>query len=187
MKKQIVVAVAISLFLSMMSCKKDVTTIPEETVDTVEVVDTVDTVDTVEENIWEVDTTDEAVFEEVDLEAQFDSLVKANLQTLHFAHNSYELTAESMELLVVAAKFLQTEKKLRIKVEGHTDERGSTDYNLALGEKRAAAVRDYLVRYGIESFRIEITSFGKEKLLEYGCATDDCHFNNRRAEYVVIK
>ncbi len=181
MKKRVIATLAVTAFLSMVSCKKEVTTMPVETVDTA-VVDT-----TPKENIWDIDTTDEAIFEEVDLEAQFDSLVKANLQTLHFQYNSYELTSESMERLLVAAKFLSTEKSLRIKIEGHTDERGSTDFNLALGEKRAAAVRDYFTRYGIEPFRIEITSYGKEKLLEYGCATDECHFNNRRAEYVVIR
>lgn len=180
MKRKVIAMVAATLFISLVGCKKEVTTMPEEQVDTVVVVDTPD-------NTWDVDTTPEVIFEERDLEAEFQARVKENLQTVHFEYNSYTLTPESQELLLKAAKFLQAEARLRVKIEGHTDERGSTDYNLALGEKRAAAVRDYFIRYGIEPIRLEITSYGKEKLLQFGCGSEECHFNNRRAEYVVIR
>ncbi len=183
MKRKFVAVISMVFLVVLTGCKKKESLYPEEVVDTTPVV----TTPVVEENTWKVDTTDNADFVERDLEAEFQARVQENLQTVHFEYNSYVLTAESQELLLKAGKFLEEERSIRIKIEGHTDERGSTDYNLALGEKRAAAVRDYFIRFGIESIRLEITSYGKEKLIQYGCADEDCHYSNRRAQYVVIR
>jgi len=69
-----------------------------------------------------------------------------------------------------------------VTVEGHCDERGTEEYNLALGEKRALAARDFLVRFGIDRSRISIISYGEERPLEYG-GTEAAWSRNRRAHF----
>ena len=80
-----------------------------------------------------------------------------------FATNKSSLTTASRETLRKQATFLRKNKNLNITVEGHADERGTREYNLALGERRANAARDYLMTYGISGKRISVISYGKEK------------------------
>ena len=80
-----------------------------------------------------------------------------------FATNKSSLTSASRETLRKQATFLRKNKKLNVTVEGHADERGTREYNLALGERRANAVKDYLMTYGISGKRISVISYGKER------------------------
>ena len=80
-----------------------------------------------------------------------------------FATNKTSLTSASRETLRKQATYLRKNKKLSVTVEGHADERGTREYNLALGERRANAVKDYLMTYGISGKRISVISYGKEK------------------------
>ena len=80
-----------------------------------------------------------------------------------FATNKSSLTTASRETLRKQATFLRKNKNLNITIEGHADERGTREYNLALGERRANAARDYLMTYGISGKRISVISYGKEK------------------------
>ncbi len=80
-----------------------------------------------------------------------------------FATNKSSLTTASRATLRKQAKFLRKNKKLNVTIEGHADERGTREYNLALGERRANAARDYLMTYGISGKRISTISYGKEK------------------------
>ena len=80
-----------------------------------------------------------------------------------FATNKSSLTTASRATLRKQAKFLRKNKKLNVTIEGHADERGTREYNLALGERRANAARDYLMTYGISGKRISVISYGKEK------------------------
>jgi peptidoglycan-associated lipoprotein len=80
-----------------------------------------------------------------------------------FATNKSNLTTAARETLRKQAKFLRKNKKLNVTVEGHADERGTREYNLALGERRANAAKDYLMTYGISGKRISVISYGKEK------------------------
>ena len=80
-----------------------------------------------------------------------------------FATNKSSLTSASRATLRKQANFLRKNKKLNITIEGHADERGTREYNLALGERRANAARDYLMTYGISGKRISVISYGKEK------------------------
>ena len=80
-----------------------------------------------------------------------------------FATNKSSLTTKSRETLRKQATFLRKNKKLNVTIEGHADERGTREYNLALGERRANAARDYLMSYGISGKRISVISYGKEK------------------------
>ncbi len=80
-----------------------------------------------------------------------------------FATNKSSLTTKSRETLRKQATYLRKNKKLNVTIEGHADERGTREYNLALGERRANAARDYLMTYGISGKRISVISYGKEK------------------------
>ena len=80
-----------------------------------------------------------------------------------FATNKSNLTTAARETLRKQATYLRKNKKLNVTVEGHADERGTREYNLALGERRANAARDYLMTYGISGKRISVISYGKEK------------------------
>ena len=80
-----------------------------------------------------------------------------------FATNKSSLTTASRETLRKQATFLRKNKSLNVTIEGHADERGTREYNLALGERRANAAKDYLMTYGISGKRISVISYGKEK------------------------
>ena len=85
-----------------------------------------------------------------------------------FATNKSNLTTAARETLRKQAKFLRKNKKLNVTVEGHADERGTREYNLALGERRANAAKDYLMTYGVSSDRISVLSYGKERPVDSG-------------------
>ena len=80
-----------------------------------------------------------------------------------FATNKSSLTTASRATLRKQATFLRKNKNLNVTIEGHADERGTREYNLALGERRANAAKDYLMTYGISGKRISTISYGKEK------------------------
>ena len=82
---------------------------------------------------------------------------------IFFATNKSSLTTASRATLRKQATYLRKNKKLNVTIEGHADERGTREYNLALGERRANAARDYLMTYGISGKRISVISYGKEK------------------------
>tara|TARA_Y100000813_G_scaffold195470_1_gene177316 strand:- start:423 stop:899 length:477 start_codon:yes stop_codon:yes gene_type:complete len=82
---------------------------------------------------------------------------------IFFATNKSSLTTASRETLRKQATYLRKNKSLNVTIEGHADERGTREYNLALGERRANAAKDYLMTYGISGKRISVISYGKEK------------------------
>ena len=85
-----------------------------------------------------------------------------------FATNKSSLTTASRATLRKQATFLRKNKKLNVVIEGHADERGTREYNLALGERRANAAKDYLITYGISADRISVISYGKERPVDSG-------------------
>ena len=133
-----------------------------------------------------VDTTDDAVFREAALEAELQRKAAEALQPVYFEFNSYRLTQDGIERLVRVASFLTEYPSLRVLAGGNCDERGSSEYNMGLGENRARAVREYLVNYGLAGVRVETTSYGEERLVRTGCADEECHGTNRRVEFKVI-
>ena len=82
---------------------------------------------------------------------------------IFFATNKSSLTTAARSTLRKQATYLRKNKSLNVTIEGHADERGTREYNLALGERRANAARDYLMTYGISGKRISVISYGKEK------------------------
>ena len=90
------------------------------------------------------------------------ALIKVGDRVL-FGYDSSELDDDDRSVLDNQAKFLNQNPSLKVTLEGHCDERGTREYNLALGEKRASAVKDYLISVGINSERVSVVSYGKER------------------------
>lgn len=107
------------------------------------------------------------------------------LQDAQFAFDSYDLAPEARAALQTNADWLRRNAPVKVEVEGHCDERGTVEYNLALGAKRAKAARDYLVSLGISSDRLSTISYGEEVPL---CrdSSEDCWQQNRRAHLLVL-
>jgi len=103
---------------------------------------------------------------------------------IHFAFDSAELTDTAKALLREKADWLKTNPEKRIVIEGHCDERGTTEYNLALGERRAAAARQYLQDLGISASRMTTVSYGEERPLDPG-QNEAAYSMNRRAQFVL--
>ncbi len=104
------------------------------------------------------------------------------LQRIYFEFDQYTLTPTAQETLTGNAAYLKANPDIKVLVEGHCDERGSDEYNLALGEKRAQAVKNYLVSLGVEGNRLSVISYGEELPLDPGHG-EDAWAKNRRAEF----
>lgn len=107
-----------------------------------------------------------------------------NFQRVHFAFDQSRLDASSKAALRANAELLRAFPALSVEIEGHADERGTTAYNLALGARRAQAVRDSLVSEGIAGSRIRTVSYGEERPLASG-SHESAWAQNRRAEFRV--
>jgi len=105
-------------------------------------------------------------------------------QHIHFEFDSAQLTDPARALLREKADWLKANPSHSIVVEGHCDERGTTEYNLALGERRADAVKQYLKDLGIGSFRMTTVSYGEERPLDPG-QNEAAYSKNRRAQFVL--
>ena len=111
---------------------------------------------------------------------------KGMFEDIHFDFDKYDIRPDAKLILQSVSDWLIKNKSSRLLIEGHCDERGTNEYNLALGDRRAKAARDYLVAVGVVSGRIDIISYGEEKPL---CTekTEECWQKNRRAHFVVLK
>ena len=105
-------------------------------------------------------------------------------QDIHFAFDSAELTPMSQMLLKEKAQWLEDNMSVDVRVEGNCDERGTTEYNLALGEKRAMSVKNFLVDLGISGSRLTTVSYGEEKPLDPG-HNEAAWAKNRRVHFTI--
>jgi peptidoglycan-associated lipoprotein len=105
-------------------------------------------------------------------------------QDIHFDYDRYDLRGDAKQVLNDKSAFLQSHPDLNVIVEGHCDDRGSSAYNLALGEKRAKAAAAYLAAMGISAGRMETVSYGKERPLVMG-QTEEAFAANRRGHFVI--
>ncbi len=107
----------------------------------------------------------------------------ANVKDLFFDYDKYAVRADDQSTVQSDAQWLAAHPGVKLVIEGHCDERGSTEYNLALGENRAVAAKQALVQAGVAADRIKTVSFGKEKPF---CSesTEACWQQNRRAHFV---
>jgi len=107
-----------------------------------------------------------------------------NVQTIYFDYDKAEIRPDQIQRLQANATWLRQNPNVRFTVQGHCDDRGSQEYNLALGDHRANAIKDFLVSQGINASRFNIISYGEERPV---CRdeTDDCLQKNRRGEFVL--
>jgi len=106
----------------------------------------------------------------------------AELRTIHFDFDRSDVRPGDMKVLDGNADWMQANRAASVMVEGHADERGTTEYNLALGERRARAARDYLISRGVEAGRITVLSYGED---HPACKEhkEACWAQNRRVEF----
>ncbi|MEK6562491.1 MAG: peptidoglycan-associated lipoprotein Pal [Candidatus Binatota bacterium] len=107
------------------------------------------------------------------------------LKDIYFNYDKYDLKTEARETLKANANWLKTNASARVEIEGHADERGTNEYNLALGAKRAQAARDYLATLGISKERLSTISYGEE-LPVCKEQNEECWQKNRRGRFVII-
>lgn len=115
-----------------------------------------------------------------------DSNKIAGLSTVYFDYDKSTLSGTSREALKGNADWMKANAKVNVQIEGHTDSRGSIEYNLALGERRANAVKSYLQSLGIPAARLKTISYGKERPLVSG-ESEDAWSKNRRANFVPVQ
>ncbi len=107
------------------------------------------------------------------------------LKDIHFDFDKYDIRPGDAEILKENAALLMNYPKVKIQVEGHCDERGTNEYNLALGERRANAAKKYLLSLGISTDRISSISYGEEKPLDAG-HNEEAWSKNRRGHFVIL-
>jgi peptidoglycan-associated lipoprotein len=107
-----------------------------------------------------------------------------DLQDVHFDFDRYDIRPADAKTLDANASWLKSNSSMLVLIEGHCDERGTNEYNLALGERRAKAAMNYLVSQGVQASRITIISYGEERP---GCMekSEACWAKNRRAHFLV--
>lgn len=108
----------------------------------------------------------------------------AELRDIHFEFDRYTIRAEDAPILDANAEWLKANPRALLLIEGHADERGTNEYNLALGDRRARAAMNYLVAQGVRATRITVISYGEDRPV---CreSTEDCWIRNRRAHFSV--
>jgi peptidoglycan-associated lipoprotein len=107
------------------------------------------------------------------------------LKDIHFDFDRYDILPEDAQILKENAVLLSKYSQIKVQVEGHCDERGTSEYNLALGERRANAAKKYLVSLGISADRISTISYGEEKPLDTG-HNEEAWAQNRRGHFVIL-
>lgn len=107
------------------------------------------------------------------------------LKRVHFDFDRYEIRMSDAAILKENAAVLKKFPEVKIQIEGHCDERGTSEYNLALGERRANSTRQYLLSLGVEAGRISIISYGEERPLETA-HEEEAWGKNRRADFIVV-
>ena len=177
----------ILILVFAVGCQKKYTRTPSETQPPTDdqISEEVITPVPVEEELVEpiVAVEDERVGEE---ELSIVEKAKSIFKDVLFDYDKYDIRPDARPVLDSVASFLNEERNLNIVIEGHCDERGTNEYNLALGEKRAKAARKYLLARGISSSRILVITYGEEKP---ACLsqTESCWQSNRRAHFVISK
>ncbi len=128
----------------------------------------------------ETPTTPEIPTEEVTKK----EITQKDFQPIHFDFDKYALRPEDREILSRNAQVLKENPAVKIRIEGNCDERGTVEYNLALGEKRARAAMDYLINLGVSADRVSIITYGKERANR--CHNEGCWSGDRRDDFMIL-
>lgn len=147
-------------------------------------------VEVTDDSKWTPSSPDSSAVDEATLaseaerRAKTEAVTELTSVTINFAFDSYELNSEARSILALKANIMRRYTDVRVVIEGHCDERGTEEYNLALGERRARAAYEHLVILGVDPGRMSIVSFGEEKPLD-PAHNETAWAKNRRAEFVV--
>lgn len=109
---------------------------------------------------------------------------KGYLSSAYFDYDQADLRDDARTALAANAEWLKKYPTIQVLIEGHCDERGTSEYNLALGDKRANAAKDYIESLGVDSSRVRTVSYGKERP-QCSASTEECWQQNRRANFVI--
>tara|TARA_Y100001934_G_scaffold250355_1_gene312584 strand:- start:115 stop:885 length:771 start_codon:yes stop_codon:yes gene_type:complete len=109
-----------------------------------------------------------------------------DLQDIHFKFDKYDLDNDSRKVLQQNAELLKKNPSMKIEIQGHCDERGTNNYNTALGERRANSTKKFLVSLGVDASRLNTISYGEEKPFCFD-SNESCWFKNRRAHFMIAK
>ncbi len=187
--------IAILLLIVAVGCAKkytkpvDKVVTPEKTVKE-EIIKPGKTEQVAEEKIVKEQVVEEIIVPEknklVESALPADKQAKSIFKDVLFDYDKYDIRSDARPDLNADAAFLKDNEPINIVIEGHCDERGTNEYNLALGEKRAKAAKNYLVSLGISPARIIVITFGEEKP---ACSeqNESCWQKNRRAHFVNVK
>lgn len=173
--KNLSVIMLLALCLCIGACAKKQTTNPDESLDGS------DSFNSQNEPI----TVDDIKFTEEPSLRNSDTYKRQSLSTIYFSYDSNNISESAKSTLNENAKYLRNNPKFNIVVEGHCDERGTSEYNLALGQRRALKVKEYYVQLGIAPSRIATISYGEEKP-EDKKSCESAWAKNRRAETKII-
>jgi peptidoglycan-associated lipoprotein len=118
--------------------------------------------------------------------ATLEEMFTKEVRDAYFEYDKSDIRPEARAALMQTASFLKSYPQVKVTIEGHCDERGSTEYNLALGDRRAQAAKDFLVSLGVPADRMQTISYGKERPF---CTdhTEQCWQQNRRAHFVMAR
>lgn len=123
---------------------------------------------------------------EIKPEPEVVRLTEDQFKTAYFDFDKYNLRSDAKAALEHNAGLLKDNANVRVLIEGHCDERGTVEYNLALGERRARSAMDYLVSLGVSKNRLQIISYGKERPVALG-HNEDAWAKNRRAKFTITE
>ena len=112
--------------------------------------------------------------------------LQTRIRDIHFDFDRYDIRDEAKPVMKEVASILSKNKEIKVIIEGHCDDRGTNEYNLGLGDRRAISTKEYLLSLGIPSGKIETISYGEEKSL---CTeqSEECWAKNRRAHFVLVE
>ncbi|MCU0236685.1 MAG: peptidoglycan-associated lipoprotein Pal [Acidobacteria bacterium] len=176
MKKLMLAVVVLSLILMFAACAKKAP----------QVAPVAPVVEKVDEPVAQVEKpvlSEEELFQQRSLEELNKDQV---LKKINFDFDMYTIREDMKPVMQANANWLLKFPSVEVLVEGHCDERGTIEYNIALGEKRAEAAKNYLVSLGLNTAKVKIISYGKSKPLVQG-VDEATYFQNRRAEFVITK
>lgn len=179
--KRVMIGVLIVLFAMVFfnSCQKKVATEPVKEAPS----PNIESVDEQSPKIEKPQLTEEEIFQRNTLEMVNK---QGYLQKIHFDYDQYMIKDDMKPIMAQNAEWLLQHPTVEIRIEGHCDERGTVEYNIALGEKRADSAKKYMVSLGVPEAKVQVVSYGKSKPLVIG--TDEISFyQNRRDEFVITK
>jgi len=186
MKRHALVIALLSVVIIIGACAKRYTKPPEKAEMPKEEVIKEEVIKPEVEEAKEEEVTYAREEEITEKEIPIEELAKDVLQDIHFDFDKYNIRPDARPILDNIANFLNEHLDVNIVIEGHCDERGTNEYNLALGDRRAKAAKDYLVSSGVSPSRILTITYGEEKPL---CreSNEECWQKNRRDHFVLVK